>query len=157
MLTLKSITRFKIRSILTVVAFAFILFPGQMLVAAVLSLWLRGNLPIACGLVWLTNPLTSPPILYLALKIGSWFMPLGVDINLGLLLNYEWLHQNLQDDAAGFLKLLQEAWQPLLLGTFMIGTVMSVSSYLAVHGFWRWHVMRAWNARQLRRLQLPAR
>jgi len=37
--------------------------PGQMVLATLLALWLRCNIPIAAGLAWATNPITAPPIL----------------------------------------------------------------------------------------------
>jgi uncharacterized protein (DUF2062 family) len=136
--------------------FAFLMFPGQMLVAAVLAIWLRANLPIAVGLVWITNPFTSPPIIYAALKIGTLFIPIETQFDPAILLNFEWTHEGLAQEAAGFMNLLKEAWRPLLLGTFVIGTFMSFSSYFVVQLFWRWHVVRDWNARQLKRLKQRA-
>lgn len=136
--------------------FAFLMFPGQMLVAAVLAIWIRGNLPIACGLVWITNPFTSPPIIYAALKIGTLFIPADLNINFDIFLNFEWTRETLQEEAQGFIYLLQQAWQPLLLGTFIIGTFLGLSSYFIVQLFWRWHVIRDWNARQKKRIKQRA-
>lgn len=133
--------------------FAFIMFPGQMLVAAALAIWMRANLPIAVGLVWITNPFTSPPIIYVALKIGTWFIPVDFNMNLDILLGFEWTKESLKDEAAMIMNLLQKAWQPLLLGTVIMGTVLGFSSYFVVQVFWRWHVIRDWNARQKLRIQ----
>jgi uncharacterized protein (DUF2062 family) len=133
--------------------FAFMIFPGQMLVAAVIAIWIRGNLPIACGLVWITNPLTSPPILYVALKIGLWFIPMEHHVNLNALLDFEWTAASLADEFNAFKNMLLEVWQPLLLGCLIIATTLAFSSYLAIQVFWRWHVRRDWNRRQLKRIQ----
>jgi len=133
--------------------FAFLLFPGQMLVAAVLAIWLRGNLPIAIGLVWITNPFTTPPIIYLALKIGTIFIPLEQQIDLSALLNFEWTSATLAEEAARFLNLLKGSWRSLLLGTFILGAALGVSGYFTVQLFWKWHVRRTWNTRQMNRLQ----
>ena len=133
--------------------FAFLIFPGQMLVAAVLAIWIRGNLPIACGLVWITNPLTSPPILYIALQIGLWFIPMEHHVNLNALLDFEWTRASLAEEMRAFRDMFFEVWQPLLLGCFVIGLVLSLSGYFAVQAFWRWHVRRDWNARQIRRIK----
>lgn len=43
---------------------AMIPMPMQMLAAAAVAIPLRANLPISIGLVWLTNPITMPPIFY---------------------------------------------------------------------------------------------
>ena len=133
--------------------FAFLMFPGQMLIAAVIAIWIRANLPIAVGLVWITNPFTSPPIIYFAFKVGTWFLPADFNLDLGILLHFEWTQQGLKDEASEFMHLLQKAWQPLLLGSFIIGTFLSFSGYFAVQIFWRWHVTRDWNARQKKRIQ----
>jgi len=133
--------------------FAFLIFPGQMLVAAVIAILIRANLPIAVSLVWITNPLTSPPIVYAALKIGTLFVPMEVDFDLGILLNFEWTKQGFKDEALGLMHLMREAWIPLLLGSFVMGTVLSCAGYFAVQLFWRWHVVRDWNARQLKRIR----
>ena len=132
--------------------FAFLMFPGQMLVAAVLAIWIRANLPIAVGLVWITNPITSPPIIYFALKIGTWFIPVDFNTDLEVLLNFEWTTEGIKHQAAGLIDIIKLAWQPLLLGTFIIGVFLSFSSYFIVQLFWRWHVVHDWNARQQKRI-----
>ena len=53
---------------------AFIPLPIQMLLAAALSLLLRVNLPLAVAAVWITNPLTMPPIFFICYKVGSWVL-----------------------------------------------------------------------------------
>ncbi len=53
---------------------AFIPIPLQMLLAASLAVWVRANLPISVGLVWLTNPITMPPVFYCTYKMGAWVM-----------------------------------------------------------------------------------
>ena len=53
---------------------AFIPMPMQMLLAAGLAVWIRSNLPISVGLVWLTNPITMPPVFYCTYKLGAWLM-----------------------------------------------------------------------------------
>jgi uncharacterized protein (DUF2062 family) len=133
--------------------FAFLVFPFQMLVAAVIAIWIRANLPISVGLVWITNPITSPPIVYAALKIGAIFMPVSVDFDLHALLSLDWSDQGFLDEANNLMRVLKEAWRPLLLGTFIIGIVLSMVGYFSVQFFWRWHVVREWNARQLKRIK----
>ena len=49
---------------------AFIPMPFQMVPATLCCLMLRANLPIALVCVWITNPITLPPIILLEFAIG---------------------------------------------------------------------------------------
>ncbi len=51
---------------------AFIPMPFQMVPAALFCWLIRANLPVAIVCVWLTNPITLPPILLLEYAIGRW-------------------------------------------------------------------------------------
>lgn len=131
--------------------FAFIIFPCQMLVAAMLAIWIRGNLPIAVSLVWITNPFTSPPILYVCLKIGLILFPVQHHLNLNSLLDFEWTVTGIEAQIMAFVHLVREVWKPLLAGSFVIGLLLALIGYLAVQWFWRWHVVQDWNKRQAQR------
>lgn len=131
--------------------FTFLFFPGQMLIAAVIAILIRANLPIAVSLVWITNPLTTPPIIYAAMKVGAVFFPISVDIDLGVLLNFDWSLASFKGEMVGFLQLIQAVWKPLLFGSLVFGTFLGLAGYLTVQWFWRWHVMRSWNNRQFNR------
>src|SRR5690554_6377618 len=50
---------------------AMIPMPMEMLAAALLAIPLQANLPISVGLVWVTNPITTPPVLYANYKLGA--------------------------------------------------------------------------------------
>lgn len=123
---------------------AFMPMPFQMMAAAPLAIFFRANMPIAIALVWVSNPVTIPPIFYFCYKIGAWTLglpPMEIDIEL----SWEWLTR-------GMLAI----WQPFLLGCFIIATVSSITGYIAIRGFWRWHVMREWQQRKERREQARA-
>lgn len=53
---------------------AFIVPIGQFALAALLSVPLRANVPLAAGTTLVTNPLTFPPIYFGAYKVGSFLL-----------------------------------------------------------------------------------
>lgn len=109
---------------------AFVPVPFQMLLAAGAAIVARVNLPIAVGLVWLTNPFTMPPIFYFCYKVGTWI--LGVPAHrVHFALTWEWLTGE-----------LGAIWQPFLLGCFVAGLVSAIIGGLTVRGLWRLHVIR---------------
>ena len=50
---------------------AFFPLPGQMLLALIGSLIFRANVPMALGLTWITNPVTTLPVFYAAYYVGA--------------------------------------------------------------------------------------
>ena len=120
---------------------AFIPAPMQMLIAASLAIPIRANLPISVGLVWLTNPLTMPPIFYCTYKMGSWL--LGVPpMELPDELTWEWI--------SGELAIL---WQPFLLGSVIVGVISAALGYGLTMLYWHWWVAHNWRKRAEKRRQ----
>ncbi|MEJ2467045.1 MAG: DUF2062 domain-containing protein [Candidatus Thiodiazotropha sp.] len=106
---------------------AFVPLPFQMVMAAAAAIIFRVNLPISVALVWITNPLTIPPIFFFAYLVGTWVVgapPQAEPFHFTL----EWIEHG------G----LNEIWLPLLLGSFICGTVASVTGYLLILWIWRW-------------------
>lgn len=118
---------------------AFLPIPMQMLVAAILALIARGNLPISVGLVWLTNPITMPPIFYGTYQVGAWL--LGTQDVLEFEMTMEWLQSS-----------LSQIWWPLLFGSIVCGIIGAIVAYFGIRVCWAWSVGRNWqNRRQQRR------
>jgi len=115
---------------------AFVPVPFQMVLAAIGAIVARVNLPISVALVWVTNPLTMPPIFYFAYKVGTWILQTPVQ-KIEFVLSMEWL-----------LHELGEIWQPFLLGCFVCGVSFAVVGNIAIRLFWRLHVGRSWKKRQ---------
>ena len=118
---------------------AFIPLPGQMVAAAALAILCRVNLPLSVALVWVTNPVTIPPVFYATYRIGAWILgsnqpPPAFELSV------QWLLQE-----------FDHIWQPLLLGSFIAGTVSAALGYALMRLIWRWHVLREWQRRRLRR------
>lgn len=121
---------------------AFLPFPGQMILAALFAMWLRCNLPLAVALVWISNPLTFPPILFFAYKVGTWVLGIPPQVDT-VSLSLEWL-----------LARLGTIWRPLLVGSLICGTVAALIGWTAIQGLWRWNVVQRWERRRsLRRLR----
>jgi len=114
---------------------AFIPVPFQMVLAAAGAILIHANLPISVALVWLTNPITMPPIFYIAYKLGAWLMGLPeqpFDFEASL----EWV-----------LNGMAAIWQPFLLGCVVMGILSGVAGYVAIKVSWRWMVVRRWRSR----------
>lgn len=119
---------------------AMIPMPLQMLAAAVCAIPARANLPIAIGLVWLTNPLTMPVVFYFNYRVGSWLMHTPA-FSMPEELTLAWITH-----------LLQTEWQPLYLGSLVLGLLLAVLGFAGTLLYWRWWVSRSWrNRRQSRR------
>ncbi len=120
---------------------AFVPVPIQMLLAAALAIWFHVNLPLSVSLVWVTNPITIPPVLYFAYKLGTILLNIPRQ-EIEFTLSQEWFFQTL-----GY------SWQPLLLGCFVLGTLSALTGYLLVNLLWRLQVTRLWQTRREERLK----
>ena len=115
---------------------AFLPIPFQMVVAAILAILIRSNLPISVGLVWVTNPITMPPIFYFSYLVGDFFIG-NPEHSIEFEMSMEWL--------ANSLSLI---WWPLLLGSVICGIVFGILGYITIQWFWAWHVNRSWKRRK---------
>ena len=110
--------------------------PLQMVCAAACAIFLRVNLPVSILLVWITNPLTIPPIFYFNYKVGDWLTGGKYQCD-EFQVSLDWLM-----DSIG------EIWQPLFLGSFVVGVLLAVTGYLSIRLFWRLHVIRHYKRRR---------
>ncbi len=115
---------------------AFIPLPAQMLIAAIFAIILRYNILISVCTVWISNPITIPPIFYFSYLVGSWILGTEAD-HFNFELTFDWL-------ISGFIHI----WQPLLLGSLLVGAVASIVSFVMVRGMWRY---RIWTQLRTRR------
>jgi len=120
---------------------AFIPIPMQMLLAAAVAIWLRVNLPLSVSLVWITNPITMPPIFYFAYLLGAFLLGLPT-IETDFSFSQEWL-----------LYTLGHFLQPLLVGSLVLGTFSALCGYLFISFVWRIQVGQLWRNRRKRRLE----
>lgn len=118
---------------------AFIPVPFQMLLAAGGALICKVNLPISVALVWVTNPITMPPIFYFSYLVGTWVLGTPVtDVEFSL--SIEWLQNE-----------LSVIWQPFLLGCLITGIVAAIVGNISIRIFWRFLVVYNWQKRKGKR------
>ena len=115
---------------------AFMPIPGQMVLAALLAVRLRCNLPLSVGLVWITNPVTMGPIYYLSYRIGALLIDAPVK-QVQFELSWNWLTHS-----------LGAIWQPFLLGCFIAGLFFGSVGYFVISMLWRWRVAHHWKERK---------
>lgn len=118
---------------------AFIPVPFQMFLAAGAAIPMRVNLPLSVSLVWVSNPITMPPLFYICYLVGSWVIgeppqPFAFEAS------WEWLVSSINTIGPAF-----------LLGCFILGLLASVTGYITIRLLWRQSVVRAWRARPHRR------
>jgi len=118
---------------------AFIPVPFQMVLAVAGALLLRVNLPLAVALVWITNPITMPPIFYFSYLVGTWILDTPV-MEIEFALTMEWLTTG-----------LSAIWQPFLLGCLVCGLVSGISGFIIIRIVWRYLVLKSWHKRKLER------
>lgn len=118
---------------------AFVPLPSQMIFAAGLAIWWRVNLPLSIGLVWITNPLTIPPMFYFAYKVGAWILNTPVK-TWNFELSWEWLSND-----------LLPLWEPFLLGCLICGLTAGTIGYVLIRLVWQLHIKSRWKARKLSR------
>ncbi|MCK4743776.1 MAG: DUF2062 domain-containing protein [Sulfuriflexus sp.] len=116
--------------------FAWVPVPFQMVLATAVAIPARVNLIISVALVWISNPLTMPPLFYFAYRLGG--IILGIEPNgFDFELSFAWL-------ANGLLAI----WQPFLLGCAVMAVSSSIIGYVAIRLLWRWNIVRRWEQRK---------
>ncbi len=108
--------------------FAWVPLPSQMIMAAASAIVFRANLPLSVVLVWITNPLTIPPMFYGAYVLGTWILqtpPSDFEFELSM----EWLLHG-----------METSWQPFLTGCAALAIGSSVLGYVTINALWCYSV-----------------
>lgn len=107
---------------------AILPFPGHLLIAVLLALALRVNIPVAAVTTFVTNPLTMGPIYYFCYRVGIDLLgrpaaPFRFEFSM------DWVtHQFVSN------------WQPVLLGCVIVGSVAAVIGYVCLDVIWRYSI-----------------
>lgn len=124
----------------------FLLIPGvQIAGAALLALPFRANIPVAAAMTFLSNPATTPLILWASVWLGNWILGRSADASGFMALVDD--HATVREWTAW---LLSEAAPAMLLGLAIISIVAAVIGYVLADWIWRHRMGRKWQARKLR-------
>ena len=123
--------------------------PLQMLVAALLAVLLKKNLPVALLTTLYTNPFTIVPLYLLAIAYGR--LLLGNGDHPVTVEPYAWDWANWIDSMQGLAHWTLSLGKPLAAGLPALAITLSVLGYCAVQLGWRAYVVLAWRARARRR------
>mgnify|MGYP001345501482 FL=1 len=114
----------------------FLPIPFQMIPCALLCIWVRCNIPLALAFVWISNPITMPPMMYFAYRVGTQFLDQNNQVE-SIDLSLEWLMAQ-----------MAIVWQPLLLGSLACGITAGLVGFASVHLYWRCHLTKYWKKRR---------
>ena len=100
---------------------SFMPFPGHTLMGALAALALRVNIPIAAVSTWASNPATMFIMYPAAYQVGRAVLGTPArDVSFDV--SWEWF---------------VNIWQPMLLGSVLLGTAAAIVGYVALDIFWR--------------------
>jgi len=130
--------------------------PLQMLPAALFALLFRVNLPLCVVLVWVSNPVTIPPLIWLSYLVGSHLlgMPMPDAQEIERLVTYGTEAVRALFTGAPLTASMDVGRhvEPLLLGSLVSGFIFGCLGYVLMRLYWRWHAVSAWRRRQQKRL-----
>ena len=118
-------------------AVCFIPLPVHFVVASLLAVWLRLNIPVIYATILLINPVTIVPVYYLAYRLGAFLLDLP-PTGFAFQMSWDWLQNG-----------LGPMWKPFLVGCLVCGVVGGVLGYMGLELAWRWRVASKYRARHI--------
>ena len=126
------------RAVLIGLFWGFIPMPMQMLAVIATTPFIRFNVPIAISMVWLSNPLTMPPMYYMEYLTGNFLLGRkGIE---SVELTIDWFRDHLSD-----------IFVPLYVGTAFYSIVVSYLIYLLINYLWIRSVKQERKEKKVRR------
>jgi uncharacterized protein len=117
-------------------AICFVPLPVHLLLAVVVSLVWRLNLPVVYGTTWVVaNPFTMVPVYYFAYRVGV------------ALLHVPRHHFRFVADWKWFRYALLPVWQPFVLGCLVCAVACGILGWLVLEVIWRWNVTSRYRTR----------
>ncbi len=118
--------------------------PFQMVAAAICAVRFNANLPLSVALVWISNPVTMPPIFYAEYLLGAWLLDMPAS-PFEYELTFAWLKDK-----------LYEIGIPMYFGSLVLGAFLSISGYFTINAIWKRSTLRRWRHRvESRRQRTP--
>jgi uncharacterized protein (DUF2062 family) len=103
--------------------------------AATAALITRSNLPLTIAVVWISNPITIPIIMFAFYHLGR--IILQLEPAPGIEFSWAWLYHE-----------FEIIWKPYLVGSLVGASVCAVVAYMASNYIWRLKVKRKWQKRK---------
>ena len=103
--------------------------PIQMYLVAAMAIVIRVNLPLSVATVWITNPLTMPPMFYFAYIVGTWLVG-APKLDFEFELSLDWLMS------------LGPIWPPFLAGCLFLAIANGLLAYFGINWIWRYSVLK---------------
>lgn len=130
----------------------FLPLPLHTLIAAFAAILFEINLPFCILMVWVSNPLTIPPILVGAYWLGSHILNVPMLDGHQILKLFKYLINWIigTNGHPHFKNQFGELVWPLLLGLFIEAILVSSISALAVRFGWRYYIIFKWYQRKNR-------
>lgn len=108
--------------------------PFQMVIAAIIAILIRANLPMAVIASWISNPITFLPITYLTYFVGNWV--LGIKNSKIILLQYSWKYDSTYEFLAFFSHWFLQFGKAFFIGLLIVSLSAAILSYLIVTLIW---------------------
>jgi Uncharacterized protein conserved in bacteria len=115
---------------------AFVPIPVHILLATVLALALRLNVPAAIFGTFLTNPLTMVPMYMGAYWVGCHLLDVNIH-PIAFTMSWEWLTTQ-----------LLPIWKPFLLGCLVLGLSAAILGYAVLGGIWHLSLVLKYHERK---------
>lgn len=128
---------------------AFFPLPGQMLLALIGALIFRANVPMALGLTWITNPITTLPVFYAGYYIGAKILDLPM-ISLRVIgrMISDFSLWIISDGANPFITYKGTvSITAFCLGLTILAVISSIICGLTFKAIWRYKTVTSWQKR----------
>lgn len=122
---------------------AFAPIPGHTVLAGLLAIALRLNIPAALSGTLLCNPFTMVPLYVFCYRLGRVLLGLPPRA-FNFEISWQWL-------AHGLLPI----WKPFLLGCAVMGTTTAIVGYILLGGLWHLQLVMSYHRRKEKRGDAP--